>query len=385
MGLAALAVTLGLAPTEAAPWKPERDEVVLERLPAGWRTAERTPAEELRRQLRGEGAPRAGSLEQAREFIRTAQRTSDARYLGYAEGLIAKTPEETEALMLRAYIAQHRHRFAEALAMIERVLEREPKHTQALLTQVSILQVQGRYAEAKGVFRSHPQLTGSLLGVSALASVSSLSGQLEQGTALLERFLQQRGAASANELAWAWTTLAEMYGRGGRNDDAERAFRAAWEADRSDIYLMTAYADFLEARQRGSEVLTMIPTDAENDGLVLRRIIALRQVGEASAVLTEQRLRAKFSTFDPGDHLRERALFELAVEQNPAAALALALENWKTQREPIDMRLALQAALGARRPAEVAGILAWMRESQIKDRTLEPMIAQLEAESAGIR
>jgi tetratricopeptide (TPR) repeat protein len=192
------------------------------------------------------------------------------------------------------------------------VLEREPKHTQALLTQVSILQVQGRYAEAKGVFRSHPQLTGSLLGVSALASVSSLSGQLEQGTALLERFLQQRGAA-ANEAAWAWTTLAEMYARGGRNDDAERALRAAWEADRSDIYLLTAYADFLNAQQRASEVLRMIPVETENDGLVLRRIIALRQAGEASAALAEERLRAKFSTFDPGDHLRERALFELAV------------------------------------------------------------------------
>jgi hypothetical protein len=58
-------------------------------------------------------------------------------------------------------------------------------------------------------------------------------------------------------------------------------------------------------------------------------------------------------------HRREHARFLLRLRNQPTEALALALDNWKVQKEPADLRLLLEAAATARNGAAHEAALAW--------------------------
>ncbi|HVS23957.1 MAG TPA: hypothetical protein VMU03_09570, partial [Gammaproteobacteria bacterium] len=62
-------------------------------------------------------------------------------------------------------------------------------------------------------------------------------------------------------------------------------------------------------------------------------------------------------------HAREAAYFALYVLDLPKLALERALANWGVQREPIDARLVLEAALAAHRAADARPVLDWLASS----------------------
>jgi hypothetical protein len=78
-------------------------------------------------------------------------------------------------------------------------------------------------------------------------------------------------------------------------------------------------------------------------------------------------------------HQREEARFRLELRDEPAAALVLALANWRTQREPLDARILLEAAVAAGRPETAAPVLAWLEETGLSDPQLEPLRQRLRA------
>jgi hypothetical protein len=105
------------------------------------------------------------------------------------------------------------------------------------------------------------------------------------------------------------------------------------------------------ARRRGAAALALVENspDAQADALLLRRVIALRQLDRDAAAPTAL-LRERLAAADrrePGKHAREQARFALDVEQQPRDALRLAQVNWALQREPADALLLLRAALAA--------------------------------------
>ncbi|MGQ3092656.1 MAG: hypothetical protein ACT6RP_04335, partial [Roseateles sp.] len=122
------------------------------------------------------------------------------------------------------------------------------------------------------------------------------------------------------------------------------------------VYTRAALADWLLARNRATEALALVEgsPDAEADTLLLRRVIALRQLGRDAAAptaLLRERLAAA-ERREPAKHAREQARFALDVEQQPREALRLAELNWATQREPADALLLVRAAIAAGKPGD---------------------------------
>ena len=76
-------------------------------------------------------------------------------------------------------------------------------------------------------------------------------------------------------------------------------------------------------------------------------------------------------------HRREQAMTALHLQRDAQAALALAQQNWAEQREPLDARLLLQAALAAQNPAAVAPVLEWMKATAIEDVRLKPLALRI--------
>jgi len=74
--------------------------------------------------------------------------------------------------------------------------------------------------------------------------------------------------------------------------------------------------------------------------------------------------------------MRERAMFELRFG-DPAAALAHARENFRTQRELLDARLVLQAAARLHDKSGAADVLAWLRDTHTDDARMAPELREL--------
>ncbi|MFO1498085.1 MAG: hypothetical protein U1G07_06775 [Verrucomicrobiota bacterium] len=324
----------------------------------------------------------------ATRYIERCRAEGDPRQLGHAEAILGSWWEQekppTDVLVLRATIRQSRHEFRAALADLGGVLRVAPNHAQAWLTQATILTVLGRYEEARRSCLPLLRLTSELVAVTAGASVASLSGQAERSCQTLERALERANAASPSERVWALTVLAETSARLGRSADAERFFREAMALGHRDVYLLGAMADFLLDQNRAAEVLALLRAETRVDALLLRLCLAEVSLNPrapeavAHCAALEDRFQASRLRGDFA-HQREEARFLLNVRQQPVQALRCARANWEAQKEPADLRIALEAALAVRDAAAAAPCLAFLKEHGLEDVAIGKLAAELQA------
>jgi len=141
------------APVAAAPFVPESDNQVLERLPF-------TPSDPVLRRLRGLNSQLIRSPDNlplailiAQGYLELGRVTGDPRYGGYAQAALAAWWDAAEApqevLVLRAILHQRVHEFDVALADLATVLDTNPRNIQARLMRATVLQVQGKFDEAR--------------------------------------------------------------------------------------------------------------------------------------------------------------------------------------------------------------------------------------------
>lgn len=372
------------------PYVPDDDASVLERLAT--RPADAGAIQALYAQQRALAArpdDLALALDFARRAIERGRAEGDPRWHGRAEAALrpwlkASAPPPAVRL-LRATLRQQRHDFAGALLDLDALIRQRPDDLQARLTRATVLLVQGRPAAALPDCNALAAARRNLLAAAVcLASVRGLDGHLDAAAETLAGALAASAQAPAGERRWAWTTLAELEARRGRPDLAEQAFLAALalidaESGGGDPYLLAARADFLLATGRADAARTLTAPHRAIDNLMLRHALALAAladpalpaaVAELDARFTESRLRG-----EAGIHKREEALYWLALKRDPVRALALAVDNWSVQRQPIDARLLLVAAQAAEAPAAAEPVRVWLQETGIEDAELHALAA----------
>jgi Tfp pilus assembly protein PilF len=361
------------------PYRPERDEVVLERLPAP-NDVNLRQLTALRRQLAQNPKDLDLAVRLARRYTELGSTEADPRYYAYAKAALTPWWElerpPVDVRLLRAHFLQHQHQFEPALADLAAVLEQDPRNVEAWLTRAMILRAQGRYDEAAAscsplLTAADPVITGL-----CLTSINSLRGRLDgsyrQLLRLVERPLEPAHAQ------WAYTTLAQMAEQRGESAAAAEHYRQAMAVDRRDIYLLGAYADFLLLQGQPQQVRELLADETQVDSLLLRLAIAERRlelpVWKQHADLLAERFRAnQWAGRDA--HLRELARFRLDLQDKPQAALAAALDNWTSQREPEDARLLLRAAAAANEPAAAEHLLQWLAQTELEDLRLPALNA----------
>jgi Tfp pilus assembly protein PilF len=366
--------------TNAAPYRPANDNTVLARLPV--------TGDQALRQLRArwkadpDNAPIAVAL--ARRYLRLERAEGDPRYLGYAQAVLRPWWADKQAnvpiAVTRAQLLSRRHAFDAALADLDGVLRIRPHHTQALLSRAFILQSQGKVKAAQASCRQLHRRHRSLVSATCLARMESLGGQNARADRRLTAALKNYPGDDPGVRQWALTNLAEIAWRRGDLSRADRLFRDALSLGRRDTYLRDAYADLLLDLKRPAEVLRLFQSENRTDGHLLRLALAARAAGDAMATRYTENLASRFDENRRRGEalpLREEARFELSLRHRPAMALALALQNWRTQREPADARLVLEAALAAGKPGETGAVLAWLRQTGLEDRSLTTLASQI--------
>jgi Tfp pilus assembly protein PilF len=211
-------------------------------------------------------------------------------------------------------------------------------------------------------------------------SIDAVTGAAAPAYDRLTTTIRQARRLSPDENEWAMSTLGEIALRAGRDADAENAFVSALGIDPDDPYVLAAYADLLLDLHRPAEALKLVAGRTDNDGLLLRLVLAETALRSADAASHSAMLGARFDASHlRGDtvHRREEARFELGPREDARAALALAVPNWDVQREPWDLRILLESALAAGDPGAAAPGLAFLDEHHLEDPRIRAIAARL--------
>src|SRR6516162_7006383 len=370
------------ATASAAPFVPQSDGQVLERLPF----APRHPVLRRLRALNGQLTRAPNDLRLAvvvaQGYSELGRVTGDPRYAGYAQAALAPwwslggAPQEV--LVLRAALRQRMHQFDLALADLATVVNINPRNVEARLMRATVKQVQGVYDEAREECRALQELTEKLVSTACLANVNGASGRLRESYEQLRALFSTYPAAEPNRRSWVLTSLAEMATRAGMVSEAEAHFRAALTLAPADYYLLGAYADYLLDNGRPQEVVALLRDETAADPLLLRYALALQAQNSNDLAIQVQQLVDRFAASRlrrDRVHLREEARFTLHLLKTPATALKLAQENWQVQKEPADVRILLEAALAAHDRAADDLVRDWLRNSRLEDVQLQSMTA----------
>jgi len=371
--LAAFLFATGAALVAAAPYVPEGDATVLERVPARAALERLAP---LRQSVAAHPDELDAALTLAQAYTAIGRENGDPRFVAYSEATLepwVRQPRPPEkALVIEAIALQYLHRFDESLALLERALALQPLDAQAWLTRATLLELKGDFASARPACARLARAADALIALTCLASVDGRSGRLAASYARL-RTAADDARLPADTRAWALAVRAEMAERLG--DDASAAFdyAAALGISPKDPYLKAAYADLLLRIARPDKVITLLAGDEAQDPLLLRLAIAGVRLGSPEAARWTQAFDARLRTAERdryNTHLREQAMYLLEVREDAVAAVAAARRNWTLQREPADVRIYARAAEKAHAAGDVALIARWVRESRYEDRTL---------------
>ena len=325
------------------------------RLAATWRALQLQPGD-------ADAATRYAGL--ALKFYGTS---GDARFLGYAEGALAPWREAMNpprsVWLLRGRILQTQHRFADAGSDLDRLLAAHGDSVEARLLAADAWRRVGDIGRARSrcaglVFAGWPYLARY-----CAADILLSLGKVEEAHEVLTSGVTVSADVPAETVQWTLAVAADVATAADRIDEARSLFEQTLAIPGAGIALHVAYADLLLGEGRPQDAVDALSDLPDADAVLLRRAIAARRLGLDSFDQLRERLRARFADAGAFDttrlHLREQALFELLVEDNPHAALALAEENWTLQKSWEDAALLIQAARAAGRPEAAHPVKDW--------------------------
>jgi len=193
----------------------------------------------------------------------------------------------------------------------------------------------------------------------------------------MDRALASAGREGAAR-SWMLTARADMAQRLG-DSRSLGWLEQALEADPDDQYARLAMADALIDADRLDAATAAINKGPRSDAALLRiAIIATRQRADRSASVELAARHAEAAARGEQVHLRDLARFKLDALHDAPAALAAARENFRSQREPWDIRILLEAAHAAGDRAAAREVIEWRRTSGYQDQNLAQLFAWAE-------
>jgi predicted Zn-dependent protease len=378
--IAVALLSAALAGASAAPYLPELDSQVLERLPSRSNDPVARELAELRTRWRRNPIDLQVAVDLARRYFEQAGVDGDPRYVGYAQAALepwwGQPDPPVPARVMRAVVLQYSHRFDEAVADLDAAVRAEPDEADAWAWLAAIHTVRADYSRARRACEQLMVLAESLVGTGCTATVDSLTGRAATAATALRQALRDDREADPGQRLWALTRLAEIEEHRGATAAAEAAYREALALGQRDVYLLAAYADFLLDRGRPAEVLALLKDLSRADVLLLRLALAAKAAGDPRLAAWTRELEARFdATRARGDttHRKEEARFAWSVLGQADRALVLARDNYAQQREVADARILLEAAWAARQRDAAQPVLQWMTRWQVEDPALQSL------------
>jgi Tfp pilus assembly protein PilF len=319
----------------------------------------------------------------ARADIQRARSLSDPRYLGRAQATLGRwwklAEPPPDVLLLRATIEQSLHDFTSARTDLDRLVALRPDDAQAHLTRAVVATVTADYAAARTSCTALEHLAAALIVEACRAPLDAIEGDADGAYRRLGAAVNDP-AADPNLRAWAQGTLAELAIQRGDEAGAATLLRGILAADPDDAYARAALADVLMQQHDPAACSALLKGYEQIDNLLVRRAIAEHAARGRDATRLVQAMHDRIAAAAERKdriHMREEAMFVLAVDGDAPRALELARANWDVQKELADARLFAAAATAARDRAAAAPVLAWTEAHHVRDARLTAALATL--------
>lgn len=371
--LGLVAVLAACTTVFAAPYEPASDGTVLIRVPAA--TSSRQ-TQRLRDVLASNPQDLNTALDLARAWLDAGRREGDPRFFSYAQATLKPWIERenapVDALVLAATSLQSMHRFSQARSLLERAIAIDPRNAQAWLTKATLLQLSGDFVAARNACSNLVGVADHRTALGCLVSAQSMNGRLAESYAALSRVMANDNGLNDPTLSWLRSLLGEMAVRRGDAAAAQRHFESALRADPDDNYARSELADVYLRQSRHREVIALLTGRESHDALLLRLTIAGKHLGTSAGqrwiAMYDARYQAAQRAQD-ATHLREQSRYLLEVLGDADGAFQAAERNWRTQREPADIRLYRRTAVASGKSLDV--IDAWIATQGYEDATLD--------------
>jgi predicted Zn-dependent protease len=312
----------------------------------------------------------------ARTEIQRARSLSDPRYLGRAQATLGrwwKLPEPPpDVLLLRATIEQSLHDFKSARVDLDHLIAVRPDDAQAHLTRAVVATVTADYAAARTSCTALEHLAAPLIVEACRAPLDAIEGDPDGAFRRLAAAVADP-SADPGLRAWAQGTLAELAIQRGDEAGAATMLRAILASDPDDAYARAALADVLMHEHDPAAASALLKGFDQIDNLLVRRAIAEHAAHGPDATRLVQAMHDRIAAAAERKdriHMREEAMFTLAVDHDIPHALELARANWDVQKELADARLLATAATAAGDLAAAAPVTSWAAEHHVRDARL---------------
>ena len=383
---------------------PAADGEVLETLPTSlWgsrRTIPKTAAD-----LDRTAANPASAVTTATEMIRLGDESGDPRFYGYARAALRPwwdgNAVPAPILRLRAKLKEKDHRYGDAAQDLQRALVADPNDAQGWIELGNVHRVRGEYRRAMQAAQMAGRTGGPAAAAVARVPVLIATGRTKQATEDLDALLSTDDPP-ASLRSWGTLMRAEVAESEGRWDDALTIYRGADDSPTINDRITGRHADLLLALDRPDEALrlltstdephtdelaTLASVDQLDNGQLLRLAMAAEAAGRHEVArrwsdVLERRFDAIRRRGDR-PHGRFEAFHRLYLRDDPAGALAIAADNWDRQKERLDARAVLEAAIAAGDPAAADDVVRLLDDNDNRDALLRGLIRRLPAPVAG--
>ncbi len=303
----------------------------------------------------------------ARVLIDEGRNRGDSRLVGAAVGVLRPflADPTADTLYLAATARQYQHDFKGALALLDQALALSPADINARLSRATILTVRGDYAAARDDCTRITDLQRPDVGFLCHATTEILTANGPGYANRLQVILDQPDLLAPGLRGWAMGLIGEVALHQGDTAQAKARFQAVFAdnplAQREALLL----ADILLQDGQAQAALDLLAASPETDGVLIRRVLALRTLGDSKAADLTATLDKRFAlNLDLGltAHAREETMYFLTIAADPAQALARAKVNWDLQHEIEDAMLLMQAAEAAGQPQAAQPVRDWMAQ-----------------------
>jgi hypothetical protein len=317
----------------------------------------------------------------------------DLRWYGAAKAALMpwwQSPNlGAEALFMRGLVKQGFHDFEAGLQDINAAISKDPQQAEYWSWRFTLHVLAADMAAAREDAAAIQQRFGAQEGAAYEAILNYRSGQAPLAVQGFLKLLALPAYQSPSAKDWLHYHLGEAY----RVADQAAQAIALWEKHLQtrpeSHFIRLALCDLLNREGQFDKALRYAAQDNPSDGLLIQTLMAhhgMAQGAKAPPLVAAkvQSLAQQFDERMAAQDLRQDALIErprmiylIRFGKDVKAGLAMAADNWRTQNEPADGLLLLEAAVLLKQPQAAQPVLQWLEKTKYADPAMTPLVAQL--------
>lgn len=328
----------------------------------------------------------AAALRYARLVFLLGLTEGDLRWFGSAKAALlpwwgaASLPAEGH--FMRGLVRQGYHDFEGGLRDFDAAIALEPERPEFWSWRFAIHLLVSDIRAARADCDAMQQRFGDEEAQACRAILLYRTGHALQAAMALDKLVRQPGFQDGLSQDWLRFHLGEAWRVAGRNEQAMAVWEAHLRARPRTHAIRLALAELLNAQGLHARARQVTETPSPTDALLVQALLASQGLQDPDTARLAEMVESRLNS----QALRKEDLIErptmiylIRYGRDVGRGLALAVQNWKTQNEPPDAVLLVQAALQQNQPLLAEPVLAWMAQTGYTDPVLQPLAEQLKA------